>query len=349
MRALTFHGIEDVRLTQVPDPTLVDPRDALVIPLRAAICGSDLHAVQGREKGLDPGTVLGHEIYGEVLEVGSDVQGIRPGDRVVAPFTTSCGECPPCLSGLTARCELGQLFGWSSNGQGLQGTQADLLRVPLADSTLVSVPPGVSGARALLSGDVLSTGMFCALQAGAADCQVLAVVGAGPVGLMAALCALHLGAAQVFVLDSIAERLELAARFGATPLSIVDGAAERELLALTEGRGVDAVCECVGSPAASRASIDLLRPGGTLSAVGVHTEVSFAFSPGEAYDKNLTYRAGRCPARALMDTTLPLALDPSWPLEELFTHRVPLEHGAEAYRIFGAREEGCVKVLLELG
>jgi threonine dehydrogenase-like Zn-dependent dehydrogenase len=191
--------------------------------------------------------------------------------------------------------------------------------------------------------------MFCALQAGAADCETLAVVGAGPVGLMTALCALHLGADQVFVLDSVAERLELAARFGASPLSIVDGAADKELLAITDGRGVDAVCECVGSPAASRASIDILRAGGTLSAVGVHTEDSFAFSPGEAYDKNLTYRAGRCPARALMDTTLPLALDSTWPLEELFTHRVPLEYGAEAYRIFGAREEGCIKVLLELG
>ena len=348
MRALTFHGIGDVRLTEAPDPSLLDPRDALVRPLRAAICGSDLHAVQGREEGLDLGTVLGHEIYGEVLEVGSDVQAVRPGDRVVAPFTTSCGQCTPCLQGLTARCEFGQLFGWSSGGQGLQGTQADLLRVPLADTTLVKVPKDVSGARALLSGDVLSTGMFCALQAGAAECQTLAVVGAGPVGLMAALCALHLGADQVFVLDSVVERLELAARFGAEPLSIEGGAARETILARTEGRGVDAVCECVGSPAASRASIELLRPGGTLAAVGVHTEAAFAFSPGEAYDKNLTYRAGRCPARALMDTTLPLALDSTWPLEELFTHRVPLEHGADAYRIFGSREDGCIKVLLEL-
>lgn len=349
MRALTFHGIDDVRLSQVPDATLSDPRDALVRPICAAICGSDLHAVQGREAGLDVGTILGHEIYAEVLEVGSEVQTLRPGDRVVSPFTTSCGKCSPCRAGLTARCEYGQLFGWSSEGQGLQGTQAELVRVPLAQSTLVPVPPDVSGARALLSGDVLSTGMYCALQAGAGDCQTLAVVGAGPVGLMAALCALHLGAGRVFVLDSVPERLELAGRFGATPLSIVDGAAEREIREHTRGRGVDAVCECVGSPAASRASIDLLRPGGTLSAVGVHTESAFAFSPGEAYDKNLTYRAGRCPARALMDTTLPLALDPEWPLEELFTHRVPLEEGPNGYRIFGARAEGCIKVLLELG
>ncbi len=348
MRALTFHGIDDVRLTETCDPVLEDPRDALVRPLCAAICGSDLHAVQGREQGLDVGTVLGHEIYGEVLEVGADVQHIRPGDRVVAPFTTSCGVCAPCMAGLTARCEQGQLFGWRSDGQGLHGTQAELLRVPLAQSTLVGIPKDVPGARALLSGDVLSTGMFCALQADAAACKTLAVLGAGPVGLMAALCALHLGAEQVWVLDSVPERLALAARFGATPLSVIDGGAARTIQEQTAGRGVDAVCECVGSPAASRASLDLLRPGGTLAAVGVHTEASFAFSPGEAYDKNLTYRAGRCPARALMDTTLPLATDGDWPLEELFTHRVPLEAGPEGYRVFGARQDGCIKVLLEL-
>ncbi len=336
-----------MRVSQIPAPSLEDPRDALVRVHKAAICGSDLHAIQGRESGLDVGTVLGHEVYGEVLELGSDVACFKTGDRVVVPFTTSCGQCPPCQAGLTARCEEGQLFGWRSRGIGLQGAQAEILRVPLADSTLVPVPAAANGACALLAGDVLSTGMFCALQAGASPNRDLAVVGAGPVGLMCTVSALHLGARRVFVLDSLPERLALATDLGGTALSIVDGQAQRSLMEQTEGRGVHSVCECVGSPEASRLSLDLVAAGGTLAAVGVHTEPHFAFSPGEVYDKNLTYRAGRCPARAMMDSTLPLALSNTWPLEDVFTHRVPLEFGPDAYRLFGERRDGCIKVLLE--
>ncbi|MDG1050879.1 MAG: alcohol dehydrogenase catalytic domain-containing protein, partial [Planctomycetota bacterium] len=183
MRALTFQGIKDVACTEAPDPTLEQPTDAIVRVELSAICGSDLHVYRGAEAGLDPGTVLGHEFAGEVLEVGSAVEGIAPGDRVVAPFSTSCGACPACERGLSSRCEVGQLFGWVEGGQGLHGGQAELVRVPLAGTSLVKVKDGRDPA-ALFAGDVMSTGMYLAALGGVGPGDRVAVIGCGPVGLM---------------------------------------------------------------------------------------------------------------------------------------------------------------------
>ena len=162
MRAVTFHGVSKVSVEELPAPQLVDPTDVVVAVRVAAICGSDLHPYSGRETGLDRGTVMGHEFLGEVVEVGAAVARWAVGDRVVAPFTTSCGVCWYCQRGLTARCELGQLFGWRQGGRGVHGGQADFVRVPLADSTLVRAPAGAADEAALLAGDVLSTGFYCA-------------------------------------------------------------------------------------------------------------------------------------------------------------------------------------------
>lgn len=348
MRALTFHGVDDVRVSEVPDPELLDPRDVIVRIELSAICGSDLHAVQGRELGLDVGTVLGHEPLGVVVEVGAEVAGFAPGDRVVAPFTTSCGGCYFCLQGLTARCEHGDLFGWVAQGCGLHGAQAEYLRVPLADSTLVAVPSGTSDEAALLAGDVLSTGFFCAELGGVSAGASVAVVGAGPVGLMAVVAAQELGAARVYALDAVPERLALAQQFGAVPLQHAARQSIEQIRDETGGRGADAALECVGSPAATRLAVDAVRVGGTLAAVGVHNEPHLAFSPGEAYDKNLTYRAGRCPARAMMERTLPLAASGRYDLAAIVSHRLPLAEGPRAYELFGQRVDGCTKVLLEV-
>lgn len=345
MRALTFRAVGRLAVEEVPDPRLVDPGDAVVRVRLAAICGSDLHPYRGREVGLDAGTVMGHELVGEVVEVGADVR-LRPGAVVVSPFTTSCGECFYCARGLTARCERGQLLGWVEQGRGLHGAQAELVRVPLADSTLVEVPPGAPEDEALLAGDVLSTGFFCAELGGAAPGRVVAVVGAGPVGLCAAVAARELGAERVFAFESVPERLDLARAFGATPADVSAPDHREPLLEATGGRGADVVLECVGSPGATRAAWELARPGATIAAAGVHTETSLAFTPGEAYDKNLTYRAGRCSARAVMDRTLPLVAEGRLGLAGLLSHRLPLEEGPRGYEIFENRLEGCTKVLL---
>ncbi len=345
MKALTFEGVGRVRCATVPDPALEAPTDAIVRVRAAAVCGSDLHVYRGKETGLDPGTVMGHEFVGEVVEAGKGVRRFLPGDLVVSPFTTSCGACFYCRSGLTARCTAGQLFGWVEKGRGLQGVQAEYARVPLADSTLVRVPEGAPVEEALFAGDVLATGWFAAESAGAAPGAAVAVVGCGPVGLMAVIAARELGAERVFALDVLPERLALAERYGAEPVSIQEDAAVRVRDA-TGGRGADAVLEAVGSPEATRLAFDLARPGATVAAVGVHTEPHLPFSPGEAYDKNLTYRAGRAPARRYMERLLPLIHSRKYDLGALISHRLSLEDAPRGYDLFDRRLESCTKVML---
>ncbi|MDP6538155.1 MAG: alcohol dehydrogenase family protein [Planctomycetota bacterium] len=345
MKALTLHAPGDLRFEEVGEPRLAEATDAIVQVELGALCGSDLHVFHGRERGLDPGTVLGHEFLGEVLEVGAGVERFRRGDRVVSPFSTSCGACPPCRAGLTARCERGQLFGWVEGGRGLQGAQAERVRVPLADSTLVEVPAGMDLEPALLCGDVLSTGLFCAESAEVGPGRVAAVVGCGPVGLMAIVSARELGASRVLAVDSVPERLALAARFGAEP---VDRGAEdplERILDETAGRGADCALEAVGTPASMELAFSVLRPGGTLAAVGVHTAEHLPFSPAAAYDRNLTLRTGRCPARSLMERALAIVSAGSAPIADIVSHRLPLEEGPRAYELFDRRLEGCTKVL----
>lgn len=350
MKALVFESVGRIGHAMVPDPEIQEPGDVIVRVEAAAVCGSDLHVYRGLEAGLDAGTVMGHEFAGEVVEVGAGVARFRPGDRVVSPFTTSCGDCFYCRAGLTARCVRGQLFGWVEKGRGLHGAQAELVRVPLADTTLVVIPEGTPAETALFAGDILATGWFGAESAGAGPGRSVAVVGCGPVGLMAVLAARELGAERVFALDALPERLALAEHWGAEPISIhgeVQGDAAAAIREATGGRGTDAAVEAVGSPQATRLAFDLVRPGGTIGAVGVHTEPHLAIAPGEVYDKNLTYRAGRAPARAYMERLLPLIRSGRYDLAALISHRLPLSEGPRAYDLFDRKLEGCTKVVLE--
>ncbi len=349
MRAITFRGVESLAWEEVPEPRVLEPTDALVRMRVAGICGSDLHPYFGRERGLDVGTVMGHELLGEVVEVGSEVRTVAVGDRVVAPFSTSCGRCFYCGVGLTARCEKGALFGWVQEGRGLHGVQAELARVPLADGSLVTVPEGLDDAVALLAGDVLSTATFGADLAGVAPGDLVVVVGCGPVGVLAVRAALARGAREVVAVDRVPSRLELAGVFGATAL---DGEREDTLSLVrerSEGRGADAAIEAVGTPEATRLAADLLRPGGSLAVLGVHTEPHLALSPGEIYDRNLRYASGRCPARHYMPASLEIAARDEGLLAKLISHRLPLSRGVDAYRRFAAREPGWTKVVLVPG
>jgi alcohol dehydrogenase len=348
MHAITYHDTESLKYVTVADPVIVDEGDVIVDVDAAGICGSDLHPYLGRERGLDRGTIMGHEFVGRVVDVGRGVRAFERGDRVVAPFTTSCGACWACCIGLTSRCVHGQLFGWIKGGRGLHGAQAELVRVPLADATLVAVPDALhDDGLALLAGDVLSTALFAAELADIRAGDTVAIVGCGPVGLLAVRAALGREAGEVFSLDTVVSRLALADRFGATPVMIGDADAIAFVRERTGGRGVDRVIEAVGSPEATRSGTDLLRPGGVLAAVGVHTEPHLALSPGEIYDRNLTYAAGRCPARRMLPAALDLAQRDAQLLVELISHRLPLSEGVEAYRRLAAREEGWAKVVLE--
>jgi threonine dehydrogenase-like Zn-dependent dehydrogenase len=348
MRAVTFQGKQHVSVETVAAPRLVAPTDAIVKVRLAGICGSDLHPYRGRET-LDRGATMGHEAVGEVVEVGGDVRALRKGDVVFGPFTTSCGACFFCRIGLTCRCEKGELFGVTSGGRGLGGLQAELARVPLAETTLVRVPEGVSETCALLLGDVASTGWFCAEMAEVRAGGTYAVIGCGPVGVCAALAARVKGADRVFAIDLVPARLALAARAGATPIDASREDPVQVVRAATSGRGADAALEAVGSAESERLAIDLVRPGGTVAAVGVHAGATFAFTPPQAYDKNLTYRVGRCPARRIIDELAPRVRDGSlgFDLAAIVSHVVPLSDAARAYVMFDAKEDGCTKVVLQ--
>ena len=346
MKALTFGGKEIIDYSTVRDPELVNPSDAIVKITMAGICGSDLHVYHGRETGLDHGTVMGHEFTGIVEEAGSDVTKFKKGARVLSPFTTSCGECFYCLIGLTCRCEKGNLFGWVEKGKGLQGAQATYIRVPMADSTLLPLSADLNEKKGLLLGDVFSTGYFCADNAAINSKNAYAVIGCGPVGLMTIIAAKHLGAEKLFAIDPVPERLAMAKKLGAVPLNPSTTNVKQEILDSSSGRGVDAVMEVVGSEESLKLAIGLLRPGGIISSVGVHTAKHFSFSPGEAYDKNLIYKSGRCPARYYAERLLKEEVPQRYAIEDIITHQFSLREGARAYEVFDKKLDNCIKAVL---
>ncbi|QEG41188.1 alcohol dehydrogenase catalytic domain-containing protein [Roseimaritima ulvae] len=345
MRGVCFQSVEHIAPQDLPDAVIEAPTDAIVQVDMAGLCGSDMHPFFGREIGLDVGTVMGHEFVGRVVETGSQVRSVSVGDRVCAPFTTSCGQCEFCRRGLTARCVDGQLFGWRQDGEGLHGGQAQWVRVPLAEGTLVPVPDGIADETALLVGDNFSTGMYCADLAEVQPGRVYAVVGCGTVGLLAIMAALLRGATQVFAYDPVGTRRQRAQAVGASVCDSLE-AFEAAVRQASEGRGADGVMELVGKPDAQRLAYDIISPGGILATIGCHCTPNFSFSPAELYDKNLTYRSGRCPARAymprLMQRLQTEPIDLSW----CVTHRFPLSDAITAYDTFAYQKDDCVKAVL---
>ena len=346
MHGVCFRAPGTVAWEEVADPRIEHPTDAVVGVEIAGLCGSDLHPFFGREAGLDAGTVMGHEFVGHVLEVGPDVRTIRPGDRVFAPFSTSCGQCAACTRGLTSRCERGQLFGWISKGVGLHGGQAERVRVPLADGTLKRVPAGLSPEAALLLGDNFSTACYCADLAHIHPDGVTVVIGCGSVGLLGILAARMHGASTIVAVDPVAERRARAAELGATAFEPGPDTVAA-IAAMTDGRGADSVMEFVGLPAAQRLAWEVLRPGGAMAVIGCHCTPGFAFSPAEAYDKNLTYRTGRCPARHYMELMTERVLDEMPHIAQVVTHRFAPSDCVHAYDVFAHQRDGCIKAVFE--
>jgi threonine dehydrogenase-like Zn-dependent dehydrogenase len=360
MQAITFRGIGAVELADRPEPRLEQPGDALVRVTTAAICGSDLHILEGRDRGVRPGTILGHEFVGVVEALAGEVPGLAAGDRVLAPFTVSCGECFFCRRGLTARCVRSLCFGFvGDGGEGLEGAQAELVRVPLAASTLLRVPAArpdglaVADEDVLFLGDVFSTAVACAEGAAFAAGDTVVVIGCGPVGLLCVVAARWLGAGAVVAVDSVDYRLDKAAALGATAVDLGGVGGAGALLALlaelTGGRGADAALEAVGSKAALDLALQAVRPGGVVSIAGYHTDAVYPLPIHAAYAKNLTLRIGRCSARAVMERLLPRVLTERLPLTAIISHVLPLREGPRGYELFGRRQDSAIKVLLKPG
>ena len=395
MRALTWQGIEDVTVTEVPDPRIEQPTDAVVRVTSTAICGSDLHLYKVLAAYLKPGDVLGHEFMGIVEEVGSGVSNLQVGDRVVVPFNISCGTCWTCSRGLFAQCETTQnrkqgkgasLFGYTSLYGQVPGGQAELVRVPHADFGPVVIPgdqSGVPDERFLYLSDILPTAWQGVAYADVPDGGTLAVLGAGPVGQLAISSARLQGVERVIAVDRVPERLALARARGAETIDLdaVDSVPDA-LRELTHGRGPDSVLEAVGmeahgNPLAERAiglasrlpkplaraaiehvgidrldalytAFDGVRRGGTVSISGVYGGSADPLPMMDLFDKGLTLRMGQCHVKQWTDELLDhLSQDEDvLGVDDLATHRVPLEQAPEMYDLFQRKADGCVKVVL---
>ena len=376
MKAVIYKGPYRVAVEDVPEPGIEQPGDALVRITTSNICGSDLHMYEGRTS-VEEGKVLGHENMGIVEEVGSGVNWIRRGDRVSVPFNIACGTCRNCVAGWTSFCLRtnptegvdGAAYGYAQMGP-YQGGQAEYLRVPFADFNLLVLPPGQDFERdfTMLS-DIFPTGYHGAELAGVGPGDTVAVFGAGPVGLLAAHSSYLRGASRVFVADLEPDRLALAERFGATPVSIGRGDAAAQIMEATSGAGVDRGIEAVGYQAHDSDGVEhpemvldelvsCVRTTGGIGVVGVYVpqdpqaptdgakDGRIGFDFGTLFQKGQHMGTGQCPVKRYNETLRDLIIAGKATPSLLVSHEVPLDQAAEAYEKFDKRVEGYTKVLL---
>ncbi|HEX2240542.1 MAG TPA: zinc-dependent alcohol dehydrogenase [Actinomycetota bacterium] len=376
MRAVVWHGKEDVRVEEVTDPKLEEPTDAIVRITSTAICGSDLHLYSKLSPVMKEGDVIGHEPMGIVEEVGSEVAHIAPGDRVVVPFNISCGRCFMCGLEMYSQCETTQntatkkgasLFGYTHLYGAVPGGQAEYLRVPQAHFGPIKVPEGPPDERFLYLSDVLPTAWQAVAYADVRQGSSVAVWGLGPVGQMAARVALHFGARLVIGIDKVPERLAMARRHGVEAIDFTEVDAVDAIKDLTEGRGADSVIDAVGMEAdgsmidsilattkiqpdrlkALHAGLASVRRGGTISISGVYTGAMHMFPLGDLFDRQISVRMGQANVRRWTDQIVPL-LDDEDPLgtSDLATHVLPLDEAPGAYEMFQKKQDGAIKIVL---
>jgi threonine dehydrogenase-like Zn-dependent dehydrogenase len=395
MKAVTWHGKRDVRVDNVPDPTIQEPTDAVVRITTTNICGSDLHLYEVLGPFMGEGDILGHEPMGIVEEVGPEVTHVQPGDRVVLPFTICCGHCFMCDQGLHSQCETTQvreqgmgasLFGFSKLYGEVPGGQAEFLRVPQAHYMPIKVPEegeGMPDERFVYLSDVLPTSWQAVEYAGIPEGGSVAVFGLGPIGQMSSRIARHRGA-RVIAVDFVPERIEMARRHGIEVLDTGEHDDVPEAIReMTDGRGTDSVIDAVGmeahgSPATGltqqiagllpdRAAqsvfeeagvdrlnvlyqaIDAVRRGGTISLIGVYGGQADPLPMLTLFDKQIQLRMGQANVKYWVDDIMPLLTGSDDPLgvEDLATHKLPLDQAPHGYEIFQKKEDGAIKVLLQ--
>ncbi|RKU47894.1 hypothetical protein DL546_008987 [Coniochaeta pulveracea] len=336
MKAVVFEGTKKVSIQNRPIPQISDPKDIIVKVSATALCGSELHVFRGHQPSAT-GFIMGHEFTGEVVSIGSAVKTVQVGDKVVAPFTVSCGQCFHCENGFTSRCVNSLLFGCEK----LDGAQAEYVRVPYADGTVTKAPSSISDNALILMADIFPTGFFGARNAFKlseplpASEMTVVVVGCGPVGLCAVISALEYKPKHLFAVDSVESRLDLAKKLGAEPLNFAkdkEGMLKR-IKEVTDGRGADAVIEVVGLSPALRTAFDLLRPFGVISSIGVHN-AEIPWNGSEAYGKNIRVQMGRCPVRSVFSDALKVLEKNQEKLSFMFDKIMPLTEAVEGYDLF---------------
>ena len=357
MKAIVFEEVGKVKLIDVDKPTILDSADAIVKVTLTTICGSDIHIINGAAPMM-PNDVLGHEFVGVVEELGDRIDGFEVGDRVAVACTTQCGKCEMCLKGLVAKCTSGSVFGCGPMLGGLNGSQAEYIRVPMAQFAMHKIPEGLTDEQALLVGDILSTGYFAVINGNTTPGDAVAIFGGGPVGLCATACAKLFSPSKVIVVDPIENRRETAMKVGATHAidptqvdavheikELTGGAPEDVLAAFRSRSGVDVAIEAVGVKATFEATFEAVRPGGNVSIVGVFEEAQELPMPSLCI-KNIGATMGlvnvvhmsrllRILDAGLLDTT------------PIITHTMSLDKGVEAYELFEKRLDNVIKVALK--
>jgi len=344
MKALVYHGAGKKAWEDKPKPTLNDPTDAIVKVSKTTICGTDLHILKGDVPAVTDGRILGHEGVGVIEEVGAGVSNFKKGDRVLISCITSCGKCDACKKGMYSHCANG---GWIL-GHLIDGTQAEYVRIPYADTSLYHVPKGVDEDALVMLSDILPTGFECGVLNGAVKPgDSVAIVGGGPVGLAALLTAQFYSPADLIMVDLDDNRLEVARSFGATQtVNSRDGKAVEKVLALTGGRGVDVAIEAVGIPATFDLCQDVVAAGGHIANVGVHGKsVSLKLEKLWAHNVTITTRlVDTVTTPMLLKNVVAGRLTPT----KLITHRYVLDEFMKAYETFGnAAKEKALKVIVK--
>lgn len=377
MLAMNYRGPYRVRASQKPYPEIEHPNDAIIRVTRSCICGSDLHIYHGLVPDTRIGTTFGHEFIGIVEEIGSSVQNLKIGDHVLVPFNIACGQCAFCKQELFGNCHesnseataVGGIFGYSHTAGGFDGGQAEYVRVPYADIGPTIIPADMDPDNAVLLTDVFPTGYQAAEMGGIKTGDTVVVFGAGPVGLMAARCAWFFGAARVIVIDRIEYRLEFARKFAFAETYNFESMSDPVLFLkkATDNFGadvcIDAVgCEAAGAPlqtllgkklmmqagsaTALHWAINSVKKGGIVSIVGVYGPTDNLIPIGNVVNKGITIRANQASVKRLLPKLINHIQQGHINPKDLITHRVPLEEVSDAYHIFSAKLDNCIKTIL---
>ena len=387
MKAVCWHGAEDVRVDTVPDPKILNPRDAIIKVTSTAICGSDIHLYDGHIPTMQSGDILGHEFMGEVVETGSAIKNLQKGDRVVIPFTISCGSCFFCNRDLWSLCDNSNpnswmaeklyghspagLYGYSQLLGGYAGGQAEYARVPFADVGPIKIPDGMTDEQVLFLTDIFPTGYMAAENCDIQPGETVAVWGCGPVGQFAIRSAFMLGAERVIAIDRFSERLDLAKAAGAEVLNYEEVDVGSALKEMTGGMGPDCCIDAVGMeahghgamalydtvkqavrmetgrPIVLREAIVACRKGGKVSVPGVYGGFIDKMPMGAFVNKGLTMKSGQTHVQKYLRPLLERIQRGEIDPSFVITHSLPLEDAPRAYKIFRDKEENCIKVVLK--
>ena len=344
MKGLVYYGAKDIRYESHDDPKLSADTDILVKVDACSICGSDLHIYHGHGFSADTGFCVGHESVGEVVEAGRSVRRLKVGDKVMLSAAVGCGMCGPCMAGKPDICRTG-MMGCYGLSAGLEGGQAEAIRVPMADINAAPIPEGLTTAQALMLTDNLPTAWFGCLNAAIAPGQQVVVVGLGPIGLMAVESAFVMGASKVYAVDLNPDRRVIAEGLGAVATGPDEVLAT--VMAGTGGLGADCAVEAVGADATIQLAISLVGRGGHVSVIGVNQNMDFRFPMGMGFFKGLHFSIGVCGVQQYWDELVPLIQQGRLRPERFISHTMPLFEGARAYDLFDRKADGALKMVLE--